>query len=220
MDILKSMATRLGSAQVVGTLIPTKVSLMEAASGRYPCLTFGREMATFWAVAEVYEKTDMSLTTLSRFPCPYPEVMPKNTNVAPEHLVAWEISQIGLDYIFDVDGSSEQERLAKFLLKEGIAPGQPFRMKLSVHYTPGNGWDTDPETDYDLEILGVEYWEPEQGGLTNEEKDEEGITDSVAGTGSFRTWGGAIFGANEESLRYRASRDSGYPWCGCDQFAG
>ena len=149
-------------APEVQQIRPEKVSLYEAASGRYPCLVFGFERATFWMEAEVYKKADISLCSLSSFPYPYPEDLPKGSRRIPEHNIMLEVNAIGWEDIFDVDGCSSIEGLAKWLLTEGIAPGQPFRVDMTVTYSRGSRWDTEPETNYEWDIIELEYWEPER----------------------------------------------------------
>ena len=136
------------------------VTVAEAMSGRYPFVPYSQERASLWLVAEVYEKTDIALTTLSQFPYPFPEDAPLDWSRMPMHNIGCELEAVGLEEILDIDIGIEA--LDKWLLENGIAPGQPFRIDLKVTWRMA-GWEyPEAESDYEWDIVGVEYWEPEQ----------------------------------------------------------
>lgn len=112
-----------------------KVSMAEAASGEYPCLTFGPLEASFWAIYKIEEWEDIMdacLTSLSVFPFPFRTF--KNGN-NPQHAIDFEISEFGLAELMDICQYPWNDQPISFMLKTGIAPFQPFRIHGKMEYT-------------------------------------------------------------------------------------
>ena len=140
-----------------------RVSFEESASGPYPCLTWGPLKASFWVTtewadeAEKGEKDYLVLELKSKFPYPYEEQ--DDTSGFFQHEVISAIEEEGLADLLGIDGyylfgDTPPHRavlpIETFLLKNGIAPCQPFRLEFELVYSAP---DMDGECDRDV------YWE-------------------------------------------------------------
>jgi len=142
-----------------------RVTLAEAASGRYPCLTWGPNKASFWIMTEG-EPTDFWFAVLSRFPYPYPADFDPDNNpkrIVPQHLIDLEIENVGIGYYLDAESTpTDPEAIAAWLLKEGLAPFQAFRVVMDIEYIKVGSYDyEDWDIESDFEIVEREYLEPE-----------------------------------------------------------
>ena len=115
----------------------------QAESGDYPCLIDGNDTAVVWLMVEEQkdeEYDDSWLTVLSSFPWPYPDekTAQENPKMVPEHLVDYEIDNMGVGYLLGIDKEGELE---KFMEKEGIVAFQPFKVRLKVEYVRCGSYD-------------------------------------------------------------------------------
>jgi hypothetical protein len=127
---------------------------LEAAIQEYPCLTDGPTSASFWVTTE-YNDGELLLVVLSLFPYPYH--LSKSVN---QHGIEWEIENSGIEDFFGID-NYYGVTLADFLLQEGIAPEQPFRVMARVSWTGDGVWE-EIECYKDIEVIGKETWTIEQ----------------------------------------------------------
>jgi hypothetical protein len=144
------------------------VTLAEAATGRHPCLTWGNCKASFWVMAEEESPSEFQLCVLSRFPYPYPEdyTSEKYPRIIPQHCVDIEIEDVGLEEFLDItQWPRNEEGLATWLMQEGLAPGQAFRLMAEVNYTSTTSMEwigVEYDMEVDWEIVDREYIEPEE----------------------------------------------------------
>lgn len=76
----------------------------------------------------------------------------------PEWL-RYELAENSLDFILGIEGIDEEDRM-KWLLQEGIAPGQPFLLEV-IQPTYSYGYYGDCDVEYDYDIVKVQPWTPE-----------------------------------------------------------
>jgi len=129
-----------------------EISHWEAASGRYPFLSWGPDRATLWVTSE-FDGGELALFVLSAIPYPYGIPEAKFT---PQHCLDWELDNIGCSEL--ITGDYKSDSVARWLLENGIAPEQPFRIEFcfscSKDYYTG-----EVDTYSDIEIIEIEYWE-------------------------------------------------------------
>jgi len=146
------------------------VTLAQAAEGRRPCLVWGRNKASFWVTTEVESPSCFELVLDSSFPYPYPEdyTAEKYPRLVPQHNIDCEIENIGLADFLDINPGyphSNDEWLATWMMQEGLAPGQAFRIMANVNYVGHTSMDwigTEWDSEVDWEIVEREYIEPEE----------------------------------------------------------
>jgi len=142
------------------------VTLKEAAAGQYPCLIWNGCKASFWVMAEEHSPSEFHMCMMSSFPFPYPEdyTYEKMPRAIPQHCAETEIDNMGLEDFLDItEWPRNEESLATWLMQEGIAPGQPFRIMVDVNYVGSTSMDwigTEWEMEVDWEIIDKEYVEP------------------------------------------------------------
>ncbi len=112
------------------------VTIQEAESGDYPCVTDGPNKASFWLCTE-QDGDDINLFSLSSFPYPYPdeETAISNPQIVPQHIIDLEIDELGLEELMDI------KDLQTFLNDEGLRIGQPFKIDMSIYYYQCGGYD-------------------------------------------------------------------------------
>lgn len=142
----------------VWSLEPGTVSLAEAASGRYPCLIYSDSRATFWMSSD-----GDSFEMLSRFPYPYPPDFDetKTPRNIPQHIVDIEIGETGIEYLFDVRGWNG-EGVVCWMLENGLAPGQAFRVDMTVTYFKCGQYGEEWDMEHEWEIVDRQYLEPQE----------------------------------------------------------
>ena len=97
-----------------------------------------------WLVADPDD--DLTIVSCSDY-APYWDSAP-DTDEYPRDWLEFELDMLGWDWLLGVGGSGGDE-VATFLAREGLAPGQPFLVWLSPHYSTTN---TDWGYEYDLDV--------------------------------------------------------------------
>jgi len=73
----------------------------------------------------------------------------------PNHWLAWELDALcRLQEVMRLHHSDVE----RFLLEEGIAPYQPFWIYMTYRFYPGDGWEADPDSEVEFEVIGMESW--------------------------------------------------------------
>jgi hypothetical protein len=146
-----------------------EVTCARAAAGRYPCLTWGPKKASFWAATELESPSMFHLILESSFPYPFPNdyTPEKYPRIVPLHCVDVEIDNVGMDEFLDINPgyNSDPEWLPKWMMEEGLAPGQAFRVMAEVNYVGSTSMEwigTEWELEVYWEIVEREYIEPAQ----------------------------------------------------------
>lgn len=156
--------------EVVAWEGPEKVTLAEAASGRYPCITWNGKTASFWCSTEE-DGVDVSLFILSRFPFPYPDEQWANEHptYSAQHCIDLEAQEVGLHELM-LGYSSDEFAVVNFLLASGLASGLPFRVVGTMHYESSyDSWSGGTEHDSFFEWDIVEVARLTEDGLTPEQ---------------------------------------------------
>ena len=113
----------------------SEVSLVEAASGKYPFIAFGCSQASLWVSSEFDEEFNIYFVVESLIPHPY-------GSEDGCHAFEYENDTTGID-----DLIAGYESTESWLLKKGIAPFQPFRIMFT-----GNYWGPDCSGEYDSSV--------------------------------------------------------------------
>lgn len=163
------MVEEVKATEVVRLCKPPRVSPTEAASGRYPCVTFGHERAKFWLMAEDIGEGCLGIAFMSRFPQPFPPDAKENPRRIPMHNIELELEAITTEELLGLEpgyGKNRDETaIVTFLLQEGLCPHQPFQVDMTVRYEGHTSLEwigTEWETVYDWDVIGSEHMEPEE----------------------------------------------------------
>jgi hypothetical protein len=147
------------------------VTLVEAAEGKYPCLTHSSSRASFWICSEG-DGVDIDLCVWSSFPYPYPdEKAIEELKICPQHNIDIEIENSGLFELLNGGYVPYDEfNVTNWLMANGLAPGQPFRVDAEAVYTSSyDYWGGGYEWDMDFEWEIVEKRPLTEDGLTPEQ---------------------------------------------------
>ena len=151
---------------------------------------------------EVESPSEFHLILESAFPYPFPEdyTPEKYPRIVPQHTVDWEIENIGLAEFLDIypGYGCDEEWLPKWMMQEGLAPGQAFRIVAEVNMVGHTSMDwmgTEWEVEADWKIVEKEYIEPAEALKRWQEYKDD--FKRVADSGPVPAMGGVEGGTDE-----------------------
>lgn len=79
----------------------------------------------------------------------------------PQHWLGFEMDAIGLNELLGFEGTDEAKE--EFLLQQGIAPGQRFRIEATYHsYQTWTDYGYEYDADTDWSVINIEPWTVDQ----------------------------------------------------------